>query len=126
MTAALLYKRIRHYRRAFPEDDAQLPLAQERSYYKIYQLKFQQWLIDPQTPERDERTSSKRSTKEPMNYLSEKIKSPSTNDQQQNKRAISVLSANHRRAKDPPTPTDVFLSEPRPKSILKTTKQSSS
>lgn len=124
MTAALVYKRIRHYRRAFP-DDAQLPSTQERSYYKIYQLKFQQWLIDPQALEHDERKSSKRSTKEPMNYLSEKIKSLSVNDQQQNKRPISVLSANHRRAKDPPTPTEIS-SEPRPKSILKTAKQSAS
>lgn len=123
MTAALVYKRIRHYRRALA-DDAQLLSTQDRSYYKIYQLKFQQWLINPRAVERDEKKSFRRSTKDPMNYRSEKIKSPSTNDQ--NKRAISSLSVNHQRVKDTPTPTDVSRSELRPKSIRKTTRQSSS
>ena len=131
MTAAFIYKRIHHYRRAFP-DNTQLQSIPARSYYQIYQLKLHQWLTDPQFQAKDERKPSRRSSKKSMNLLSEKIKSSTVNDHQSTKRASSVLSSNSRHTKDTPTPTEISVttaispSESRPKSILKTTKRSSS
>lgn len=137
MTATLIYERINHHIREFPLEE--LKPSYGKSYYKLYQLKLQELLRTNQYRQEHNGKYSKskrvktplndkRSPKEYMNHLREKLKTPSQNDEY-GKRASSVVGITHRRTKDTVTYTITSTEIPTtntvvPKSILKT-KQSS-
>jgi len=138
MTATLVYERLNTHSCAFPIEE--LKSTYGKSYYKFYQLKLRQLLTENQSrQEHDGKYSKqkqskaalneKRSAKQYMNHLQEKVKTQSSNDDN-GKRASSVVGLTNRRTKDSitftiTTATDTIIpTETRPKSILKM-KQSS-
>jgi hypothetical protein len=142
MTTTLVYERINTHSCAFPLEE--LKSTYGKSYYKFYQLKLRQLLTENRyrheydgkySKQKQSKTAlnEKRSTKEYMNNLREKIKRQSPNDDNE-KRASSIIGLTNRRTKDSVTftitTTDISTTNTiiptgtRPKSILKI-KQSS-
>jgi hypothetical protein len=135
MTATLVYERINNNNYTSPLEE--LKLTYGKSYYKYYQLKLRQLLITNRYRQEYERkyskqkTNEKRSFKEYMNHLQEKIKAQSLNDDDSRRRASSVVGITNRRTKDcvtftitsteiSSTANTILPTETRPKPILKT------
>jgi len=142
MTATLIYERTNNHSCAFPIEE--LKSTYGKSYYKFYQLKLRQLLTENRSrQEHDTKYSKQKQSPTPLNdkrlpkdymhHFREKIKIQSQNDDN-GKRANSVLGMTNRRTKDYvtftitstdiPTRNPIIPTETRPKSILKN-KQSS-
>jgi hypothetical protein len=133
MTTTIMFEPISHFSCSFPLE--QLQSLYGKSYYKFYQLRLRQVLTENQYRQehyvkhsRQKRpknqANEKRLAKEYMNKLRDKMKIQSQNDDQ-GKRASSVLATTKRRPKDTVMINIASTTEARPKAILKTRQSSS-